>query len=363
MKYDKIVFIANAFHQPRVKKRIQEFLKRGYDVEVYGFDRDTETDTSDWGVETKCVGRLPSSMPYHNRLKKIYSGIREVLKQEKDQNAIFYLFQLDVALIFTLLSGRDYIYEESDLVHTQLSNRYLRNFLERRDQSIIKRSQFSVFTSDGFPKFHFGHIKDNHWITIPNKLDTKIESFPLYSTKPTPCGRLSIGFVGFPRYKSVVKFADMTTANFENIDFHFFGKIVEANQKYFKELEKRANCYFHGQFKNPEDLSSIYSQIDLVLSTYGDDTINTRYAEPNKLYEAIYFETPIIVSKGTFLADQVRKYDIGFEVDCNDEEGIINFLKVMTRTQIDAKIDSCRKIPKPFCISNPDLIFIYLENL
>jgi len=51
MKFSKVVFIANALGQPRVKKRIMQFIRQGYKVEVYGFDRDKLTDVSGWGVE------------------------------------------------------------------------------------------------------------------------------------------------------------------------------------------------------------------------------------------------------------------------------------------------------------------------
>ena len=35
---------------------------------------------------------------------------------------------------------------------------------------------------------------------------------------------------------------------------------------------------------------------DMVVATYDVTIENVRYAEPNKIYEAIFFETPIILS-------------------------------------------------------------------
>ena len=128
MKFSKVVFIANALGQPRVKKRIMQFIRQGYKVEVYGFDRDKLTDVSGWGVEVTMIGRIPSKLPYARRIGVIYRGIRQVLRRERDPNVLFYLFQLDIAWIYSLQSRRPYVFEESDLVHTQIDNWAVRNF-------------------------------------------------------------------------------------------------------------------------------------------------------------------------------------------------------------------------------------------
>jgi len=362
MKYNKVIFIVNAFHQPRVKKRIQEFISKGYSVEVYGFDRDTKTDTSDWEVETHCLGQLPSTMSYYKRVGIIYKAIRKLLKKVNDSNVLFYLFQLDIAWLFTLQCSRDYIFEESDLVHTQINQPLVRYILERFDKKIIKHSLFTVFTSEGFPQYHFGRTSDPKWVIINNKLDPKVEKISEMPHKQQDDNQWSIGFVGFPRFKSVVKFAEVVSKYYPTIQFHFFGKIVKANESLFESLQQSQNCHFHGEFINPQDLPRIYSNIDLVLSTYGDDSISTRYAEPNKLYEAIYFETPIIVSEGTYLAEKVKRLGIGYVIKSDTEQYIRSFLDNLSPASISKKVDACRSIPKLSCISSSEPIFSLLEN-
>ena len=50
--------------------------------------------------------------------------------------------------------------------------------------------------------------------------------------------------------------------------------------------------------------------------------INEQIALPNKLYEAIYCELPIIVSKGTYLAKVVEDWGVGLVVDCTSQKEI-----------------------------------------
>jgi len=71
---------------------------------------------------------------------------------------------------------------------------------------------------------------------------------------------LQIGFVGCPRFKSLVKFAEVVVEDFSEVDLHFFGHIVEANKLEFEPFQHKKNCHFHGYFENPSDLPKIYSQ-------------------------------------------------------------------------------------------------------
>lgn len=74
-----------------------------------------------------------------------------------------------------------------------------------------------------------------------------------------------------------------------------------------ESLKDINNIFFHGAFKNPIDLPKIYSKIDFIVATYDTTTLNPQYAEPNKIYEAIFFRTPIIVSYNSYLANKVNK--------------------------------------------------------
>ena len=98
-------------------------------------------------------------------------------------------------------------------------------------------------------------------------------------------------------------------------------------------------------------MPEIYSQIDLVLSTYDVKYDNVRYAEPNKLYEAVYFETPIIVSKGTFLADKTLKLGIGYEVDPLNEKEVVEFVNGLTPESLENCRQHARALGKEWALN------------
>ena len=184
---------------------------------------------------------------------------------------------------------------------------------------------------------------------IPNRLATDVVDFPIKQKSESSC--LRIGFVGGLRFESIARFAYYFVKNFPKNEFHFFGFLNASQRELFAPLETYSNCHFHGAFKNPDDLPEIYSQIDLVLSTYDVKYDNVRYAEPNKLYEAVYFETPIIVSKGTFLADKTLKLGIGYEVDPLNEKEVVEFVNGLTPESLENCRQHARALGKEWALN------------
>lgn len=353
MKYKKVVFILSHIRNQNAIKRIEEFHHHSIPVEAYGFKRHDITNISSDEVFVKSIGSYDNATSYKNRVPIIYQGIKSVVKKYKRcDNVLFYLFGLDVAGLFRLQTSKPYIYEEEDLMYTYIGNSLIRNFFTRLDRYIVNKSYRTVFTSDGFAIFHFGNNWPQKVCIIPNKLkQTVLEYPPIF--KQTNIEHLRIAFVGSFRFQSVFNFAKVFLENFPNHSFHFFGSATEKeNEELFDRLKVYDNCVFHGRFKNPTDLPIVYSQFDLLLSTYDVQYENVRYAEPNKLYEAIYYNTPIIVSSNCFLGDKVKKMGVGFTVDALNDVEVVDFVKGLTIDDINEKIKTISEIDKHYAIDD-----------
>lgn len=343
MTKKKIIFIINSAQNQRCIKRVNEFVNQGYEVKAYAFTRG-EMMRNDPNFELEILGHFTIESTYISRVKLMFTSIRRVIKKHKSENPIFYLFSLDIALLFRLQCGRRYIYEESDLVHTYMRSRLMISIFEKLDKMLIKKSMLSVFTSEGFINYHFGSRFPQQCFVVPNRLSLDVVDVEASLKKDFDINHLSIGFVGGARFDSVYNFIEVFCKSFPQGTFHVFGNPVKPQQ--FEPLKKYSNCIFHGAFKNPKDLPSIYSQIDLVLSTYDVIYENVRYAEPNKIYEAIYFDTPIIVSEGTFLAQKVNKLGIGYAINALDDEGICRFIRNLSVDSYKEKIGNIKRIDK-----------------
>ena len=347
----KIVFITDVLENPRISKRKKLLEANGYSVVIYGFKR---------GELKRCPNNLIydeigdiGNKPYVKRLGTLYKGIRGVLKKYREENnVIYYLFGLQIATVYSFLSNRKYIYEEADLVHTYFNNSNLKKWFEKKDRKIINNSLLTIFTSEGFVRYHFPKAAAK-CLVIPNKLKPEITSLnDIEKTHSYRPDSIQFGFVGGVRFDSTINFIDYVVKKYPQHNFHIYGIVDSKYSDRIKNLSTYDNFSFHGPFKNPNDLPFIYSNIDYVLSTYDVRYENVRYAEPNKLYESIYFRTPIIVSDNTFLSDKVNEYGIGMSVDALDNDEIDKLITSLTKQKYDNLINALESIDRSSAVDS-----------
>lgn len=306
------------------------------------------------------VGRGSSS--YFKRLFAEFNDIRKMIRQFKGQDVVFYLINNDTALLYYLIGGRQpFIYEEADLRHTYFSSGILRSTFEYIDKRIIRKSLLTFFVSKGFAIYHYGNdgIPDNVAYVF-NKLNQSVMDLPYKRERIPDMNHLKVAFVGSIRlFDSLFNFAKVFCESFPDYEFHFYGNVIDAK---FYQLKQFSNCFFHGPFTNPVDLPGIYSGIDLVLSTYDIRYDNVRYAEPNKIYESIFFEVPIIVSRGTYLEKRVSETGVGYSIDALNDTEVRNFIKSLTCESLLRKSANAHNIPKHDSVLDDEAYFRVLEN-
>lgn len=358
----KIVFILKTIEQQRCIKRVQAFIDHGYEVEVYGFNR-KQTVKQLYDFEIIRLGVIADGLSLTKRIKE-YLKARDVVKRYKnDKNVLFYLFGIDLTLPLILSGIKRYIYEESDLIHTKFNSRIIIKVFESLDKWIIKHSKVSVLTSEGFVKYHYGEMPaPKNICVLPNKLNPTCKTLrPI--NKSLDYERLKVGFVGFYRYESVYNFLAVTARHFPQIQIKLFGANSGWTNQQMTELFALPNVRDEGPFKNPIELPQVYSQIDIVVSTYDIEDDNPRYAEPNKIYESIFFETPIIVSSRTFLAEKVNELGIGFHVNAKSDDEIVSFWDNLNKNILENKIAACNRIQKGYCIDDETELFEKINTI
>lgn len=355
----RINFIMNSVSDAHANKRIHEFILSGHDIRVFGFERDKHVKYNNNAI---VIGHFSNALSYRKRINIYIKALRKLFKEHSNDDCIWYYQGLDVALFSTFLnSNKRYIYEECDLVHTNIHNKIVRYLFEKIDKHIIKNAYKSIMTSEGFMMFHYGNIENapKNIVIISNKLSPEILNMNNVIKQPFDKNRIKFAFVGGLRYHALVSIADIISMNYPNHEFHFYGFVSPNIQE--KDLPQRANVFYHGTYKSPDDLPKIYSNVDVLISTYDIQSANVRYAEPNKLYESVYFQCPIVVSSNTFLADKVKRMGIGYEVDAFDEKEVKALVKEIESTWQD-KVAQLRKIDKQDAIDNNNEKIILYKN-
>ena len=351
----KIYFIMNSVSDPHANRRINEFVSNGYYVKIYGFERDNKPKSNSNAV---VLGRFSNALSYRKRVSIYIKALRQLFKEHSKDNCIWFYQGLDIALFASFLNKRNsiYIYEECDLVHTNIKNKFVCNMMEYLDKRIISKSYMIILTSDGFVDYHYGsdeRKKPNNIVVIPNKLPKEMLNVQAFQKEGLDKKKIRFAFVGIMRYHSLASFADTICKHFPSHEFHFYGYVASTMDA--KELPQGENVFYHGAYKSPDDLPDIYKSVDVLVATYDTRfSINTRCAEPNKLYEAIYFRCPIVVSKNTFLAQKVERLGIGYSVDAFNANDVITLVESIQDTWNDKVYNLC-KINKQEAIDENDV--------
>lgn len=360
-----IVFLALQLSQPRCIKRIESVRQAGFPIKVYGFDN---------GLYNASLRNLPFKVDKiierkkeDSKWKKILLFIRTIkeVKRDNPSDSILYFFSSELGTIAYLLGYRNYIYEEGDINASKVSSSVLRRILLSIERQVVKKSKLTVFTSEGFTDFVFGKDAPDNIVILPNKLSNffREELKNNLRGKEPNFSNIKFGFIGLIRYpNTIIRFAKVIGKHFPHHEFHFFGD-VRRSHFIDEELKSYKNIFFHGPFINPDDLEVIYSKVDINIVCYDTDYDNVRIAEPNKLYESIFFETPIVVSKDTYLERRVDTLGVGFSICASNDESIINFVNGIDRENWNNIIQSMKSIPVKDVIDNPSELISRMKDL
>ncbi len=350
-----IVFIVDSLSQPRCIKRIMSFANNGFDCKVYGYDRGKYTcNVLPNTIKVTILGEMKDGTDYLQKIKILKKDISRIVKDNKSRDQVFYSFGF-FSTLFLYLHRKVFVYEISDILYGYPKFSKIMWLLKWLDKRMIKQSLVTVMTSEGFRKF-FGLSLANI-IVQPNKVSNRLlgtARSPMIITKGQG---LTFSFIGAIRYETIYRFADVIGSQFPQHQFFFYG---QANGNALKNCQtltsKYSNVRYFGAYKNPEDLAQIYSKINVVVACYTPTSLNERLAEPNKLYEALFFCKPIVVSDGIFLAKQVDFYQCGFCVDATNEQSIIDFLSRLDTDAIN-QISSKEYQMNPYeLVDNPKAI-------
>lgn len=353
----KIVFIALQLSQPRCIKRIKAVYDAGFDIKVYGFDSGLYNDSlKSLPFPVERIYKRNKSLSKFQKIKTLSAVVRQIIKENKN-DGLFYLFGFEIAGIAWFLGCDNYVYEEADVTASREKRPWLKQSLISLDKRIIKRAKLTVFTSQGFTDYLFKEKCPKNIIQQPNKLNRDFfDEHIKKMVKPHDIDicHLRFGFVGLIRYpNTIIRFAKVIGRHYPQYEFHFYGTL-DRKEYWDLELDSYSNVYNHGPFKNPIDQPNIYSEFDISVVCYDTTSDNVRIAEPNKLYESIFFETPIVVSSDTFLEKRVKELGVGFSLDASNDDKIIKFIDKLNLADLIGKREKMKQIPISELVDNTD---------
>ncbi len=326
MEKKKVVCLVSHCPDALINKRL-EMLKSEYDVTVIYNERGNEK-----FPRFEEVNYIKLSLKFDNGhlLKRIFyllklkKEIRQVILKE---NADYiYAFRLDM-LILVLINGfknKKIIYEIADLHETIINNskniikKIIKKILTSVEKHACNYIDLLSLTSEKYYDVYFHRFVDKSKVAfMPNM--PNLQYFKEY--KKDDHKEFVVGFIGFVRYKRQMKLL-IQAAEKTKTKVFFAG---DSQDNEIKQMsEKSEYVEYYGKYDYNTEIAKLYSKCDCIYSVYDISYNNVKYALPNKLYEAIYCELPILVADGTYLGELVKKCGIGLTIDSNSLEDLTN---------------------------------------
>lgn len=205
------------------------------------------------------------------------------------------------------------------------------HFFKKYVMKIIRHSSFTTISSEGYLKWLDPSEKIilNHNLTYSGNINKQT----FFDKKI-----LNFAFVGNVRLDNQTRALLLSLKKSLRYRMSFIGRILPSSDiKAFCDQEKVRNISFGSAFTT-EEKPVIYGEIDLINAVYANKAANIGFGDstpiPNRLYDAIIFKCPIVASEGTYLAELINEYKIGFSLngfdpnaECYFDHYIQNFNK------------------------------------
>lgn len=359
--FQKIVFLVSSLSQPRAIRRVESIAALGIDVEVYGYDRGQyNCNTFSPNISVNILGEMSKGGGYLGKVKQIKGDIADITSSHRKETCLYYSFGF-IETFFLKQAGVSYAYEISDIAYSGGTLGKIRPILKQVDKRLVKHSEFTLMTSEGFKRYL--NVKDSNVIIQPNKVNRKLIGCERNVLNKKD-NKYIFSFVGSIRYEPILMFAKVIGERFPQHEFHFHGVAnVEATKQTLDKLtNKYPNVKMFGAFKNPDDFERIYNSVDIVVTTYGL-TFNERILDPNKLYEGILFCRPLVSTSDTFLADQIVRYNCGWNIDSSTENNVAEFISKLTPGMVNMVSAAEKEIADDFAFDNMDNLSALLSSI
>lgn len=285
-------------------------------------------------------------LPYMKFSTRAYAALKEIRPD------IIHVQGLDMLKIAhrykkTINKNVSIIYEVADL-HRLLVDKQkhplkkiIQAYLCHEDRRLEKSYDLLLLTSMKFFEVYFSKfVRKEKILYMPNVPD--LSAFTSYEKKKNR-DEFTVGYIGSVRYKQQMR--NMVEAAQQNnmrvLIAGFENEPVEIEPL----CKDNPRVEWVGRFDFDKQAASLYGKCDVMYSVYDADMHNVRVALPNKLYEAVYCEMPLIVAKNTYLAQIVDEWGVGVSVD---HKSVAELTQVFAQLQNDLDmyeriVENCRQ--------------------
>ena len=361
----KITILISHIPNPRILKRIKA-LEKDFKINLIYWDRGHQGKESFDINPMHKIDRISIDAPRGQPVKRIaplvkytFRALKLLINTKPDIVHAANFDMLFIANVYRVISRRNIkiFYEVADLPKYTFYNNVnsIKSLIARLLQIIEKRMTNNIskliLTSPYFWEKYFSKFVDSDkYLFIPNA--PYKELFNNYNKVTNE--NFTIGFIGSVRYVEQLKMLiDVVDEIKDDIQVLIAGG-GPGYEEILKFSEGKEFVLIYGPYNYEKEIVDLYGKLDCTYSVYDTRIDNVRIALPNRLYESIVCEIPIIGAKNTVLGQFIEDNKIGVTVNSSDKEELKTKLidLINTKEILNSYKESCKKIKEDYYYEN-----------
>lgn len=320
----------------RASKEIYSLIQNGYNVTVMGWDRDSRIENYRMikinNVDVK--SKFFKFKAGYGSSKKNVIGLflfqiwqLFVLIKNSRKYSCIHACDFDcgfMAFIVSIVCKKKLVYDMYDYyTDSRPMGKKVEKIINKLENSVINYADISIICGE-WRKKQISGTNPKKLIIIHNT--PSINNISDKKIIKSNSKKLKVVYVGILQTdRLLLEVLEQFKLN-SDIELHVGGFGIYEND--FKEASKKyKNIFFYGSLKY-SDVLQLEKDCDILFATYNPVIKNHKYSAPNKVYEAMALEKPIIVCNDTGIDELIKKNKTGISIDYSGEDFIKSILKI-----------------------------------
>lgn len=285
-----------------------------YEVVYWNREGDSKGLGDNWISYDKQINTF---QPFYKKIVDFIGFTRFMYKTIKTRmyNKVIILTTQTAIPLFPILIKRykgKYIYDYRDITYENIY------FYKKMVNKLIDESYATAISSRGFIESKYLDTHDGKFIIAHNS-----RNLSFVNVKKTESSKIRIVYWGQVRQPEFNKKICDLFGNDDRFMLTYHGAGFHEDIRKYIEEKKYNNIYVTGAYQL-NDIEKFASNTDFILNMYENDK-QQQPAMTVKFYDAIKYRLPMLVTKGSYMAHVVQKYEIGLCVDL-DEPGLLDII-------------------------------------
>jgi len=345
-----ITYLGNANHDSRVVNLIQSLTELNYIVHTISFDWKSSNFTTQLG-STKIykLDKSQSSIKFYFTF--IFLLIKNLLKIKADIYFAEDVYTLPFSYFFAKFRKAKIIYNSREIYANLAGLRnksFTQNIIAKIEDKFIRKVNLVLVTGEMDKEYLIKSFRIENILVVRNlpkytEIKEKIDLRKKLGISENQKILLYQGVILEGR--GILKLINLLH-KIENVHFVIIGD-GEFRQKFEKETQKlsiNSRVHFIGAV-NHNELFKYTASADIGIALIENISLSYYYALPNKLFEYIMAEVPILSSNLPQMKNIVESYNVGKVVDPEKDQEIVKIIAKMIEdeNQLREYKENCKK--------------------